>query len=64
LGVSHVYISMTNISLAGKMPALRKSIHLYQWGAPSLIALLKFAPLFKLALSIVKWHTAKVITES
>ena len=24
---------MTNLSLAGKMPALRKSIHLHQWDA-------------------------------
>ena len=27
---------MTNISLAGKMLALRKSIHLHRWDAPRL----------------------------
>ncbi|PSB13409.1 hypothetical protein C7B76_19945 [filamentous cyanobacterium CCP2] len=44
MGVSHFCISMTNLSLAGKMPALRKSIHLHQWDAPSLIPMGIFNP--------------------
>ncbi|PSB09145.1 hypothetical protein C7B76_25655 [filamentous cyanobacterium CCP2] len=33
-GAFHFCISMTNLSLADKLPTLRKSIPLHQWDAP------------------------------